>query len=210
MDFNQFYQLSSQDTRDMFYASPSMDIDSYKLFRGELELDFPIKFYPNIGKKVYDVVGSGYASFYLFSSKAINVLVANKITGWKTYPCELYGWDKKRIDGYSVFSVTGRCAPVDWSKSEKFIKDPYVLGGGAANMLRGIYFGLDAWDGSDIFTADGTAFTFVTQKVRDLLLKNKITNISLERVTEIEILAPLPKETDPDILDKANRFFGLE
>ena len=184
--------------------------DDYKLFRGELELDSPVKFYPNVGKKPYDLVGSGWAIFHLFSSKIINILVENHITGWKIYPCELYGLDGKMIEGYSIFSVTGRCAPIDWTKSEKFIKDPYIIGGGAADMIRGIYFGLDSWDGSDIFTAEGgTAFTFVTQKVRDLLIKNKVTNILLERVTEMEILAPQSKEIDPCTVDKANRFFGL-
>lgn len=208
MDFNQFYYLSEKVTRDAFCASSGKNIDDYKLFRGEIELDSPIKFYPNIGKKIYDAVGSGYALFYLLSNRITEVLTTHNITGWKTYSCELYGWDGKRVEGYSIFSVTGRSGPIDWSNSEKFIKDPYVPGGGAADMLRGIYFGLDAWDGSDIFTAEGgTAFTFVTQKVRDLLLFNKITNISLERVTEIEILAPQPKEIPLDTLDKIRRIF---
>ncbi|MDR2037436.1 MAG: hypothetical protein LBQ60_05890 [Bacteroidales bacterium] len=88
MDFKQFYQLSNKDTRGMFYASSKDDLDSYKLFRGELELNSPIKFYPNIGKKIYDVVGTGYAVFDLFSSNIINVLVENQITGWKTYPLD--------------------------------------------------------------------------------------------------------------------------
>jgi hypothetical protein len=208
MDFNQFYQLSNKGVRGSFCALSGMDIDSNKLFRGELVLDYPMKFYPNIGKKIYDIAGSGYAIFDLFSNRTISILEDNQITGWKTYPCELYGWDRNRIEGYSIFSVTGRCAPIDWSKSEKFIKDFYVPGGGAADMLRGVYFGLDAWDGSDIFTAEGTVFTFVTQKVRDLLLKNNITNVLLKRVTEIEILAPQSKEITPDTLDKINRLFG--
>jgi hypothetical protein len=210
MDFNQFYQLSNKDTKGMLYASSGKDIDSYKLFRGELELDAPVKFFPNIGKKVYDVVGSGYALFDLFSSKITNTLAECKITGWKTYPCELYGWDGKKIEGYSIFSVTGRCGPIDWSKSEKFVKDPYVPGGRAAPMQKGVYFGLDTWDGSDIFTAEGgTAYTFVNQKVRDLLFKNKITNILLKRVTEVEIL-DLPKEISPDRLKKIHRIFGAD
>ena len=188
MDFTKLYSIYDEDLKGALYIQPKNQFDHYKIFRGELELIFPIIFYPNIGKKAYDLVGSGYAGLNLFSSKIINMLKENKITGWKTYPCEIYDWDNNKLEGYSIFSVTGRCSAIDYSKSEKFIKQPYSPKGRPVNALRGLYFESGSWDESDIFTPEDSMFSIVTEKVKELFEENKITNIKFERITGIEIL----------------------
>jgi hypothetical protein len=204
MNYNQIYDFRDRDARGAYNATEFTDIinDHVKVFKGDAVIHTAPKFEYHFGKNLYDLVAIGYASLYLLSDKVTNLLQEHQITGWKTYPAILYDKQGKEIEDYSIFSVTGRCGPIDWSKSKKFVKDPYVPGGSAADMLRGIYFDWDTWDGSDIFTAEGTLYTFVTQKIRDLLVKNKVTNILLNRITEIEMLAPstIPAEENPEVI----------
>jgi hypothetical protein len=206
IDYNQIYDFHDRDTRGAYNATLAIDqapFDNVKLFRGELIVNTPFKFGYHFGAKIYDLVAIGFAGLYLLSDRVTNLLRDHQITGWKTYPAKLYDKKGNEFGGYSIFSVTGRCGPIDRSKSEKFIKDPYVPGGGAANMLRGTYPDLSTWDGNDVFTANGgTAYTFVTKKVRDLLVKNKATNILMEKLTEIEqIDHTIPIEVSQESMD---------
>lgn len=207
MDYDQFYIFQDKDTRGAYHVVRSMQqsqFDDYKLFRGELEISSPIKFSYLMGKNLYDLVGMGYAIIHLLSNRVTNVLKEHQITGWKTYPIIMYDRKGGEIKDYSIFSITGRCGSIDFSRSEKFIKDPYVPGGGRAELLKGLYFDLNSWDGSDIFTAEGgTAFTFVTKKVRNLLVKYKATNILMTKLPEFEILAPtMPTDIDEKVLQQ--------
>lgn len=186
MDYSQFYLLSDKGLRGAYYVLPETTLEDYKLFRGETDLDSPIRFYPNVGKKRYDLIGSGYAGLDLFSNRVINKLVEHKISGWKTYACEVYDWDNDLIEDYSLFSVTGRCSVIDYSKSEKIIIQPFTPQGKPTEGIRGLYFDLASWDGADIFTPESSKLTFVTEKVKRLFEKNRFTNIQFKRITEFE------------------------
>jgi hypothetical protein len=186
MNYSQFYLLSDKGLRGALYVLPKTTLEDYKLFRGETELDSPIKFYPNVGEKAYDLVGSGYAGLDLFSIKIINMLNEQKISGWKTYPCELYDRGSNMIEGYFIFSVTGRCSAIDYSKSEKIMIQPYTPQGKPVEGIRGLYFDADSWDGTDIFTPKNSKLTFVTERVKRLFEKNRFTNIQFKKITEFE------------------------
>ncbi len=45
--------------------------------------------------------------------------------------------------------------------------------------------GEETWDGSDLFPPEGTAHVLMTEPVRDALLELGVTNIALERTSEI-------------------------
>ncbi len=45
--------------------------------------------------------------------------------------------------------------------------------------------GEETWDGSDLFVPEGTAHVLMTEPVRDALLELGVTNIALERTSEI-------------------------
>ena len=184
MDYNQFYILSDSDLKDALYVLPNNQLEDYKLFKGELELTSPIIFYPNIGKKANDLIGSGYAGLNLFSSKITSMLMEHYITGWKTYPCEIYDWNSNKIEGYTIFSITGRCGILDFSKSEKVMMPPLGPKGKSIEGLKGLYFEPDSWDGADIFTPEGTKLIFVKEKVKKLFEENSITNITFKKITE--------------------------
>lgn len=185
MDYNNIYSLSDKDLRGAINLLPCNKMDYYKLFRGEVDDIGSVLFQINYGDKRYDIVNTGYAGLYLFSDKVISLLSENEINGWGTYPCQIKGTNLK---GYSVFTVTGRCNEIDYSKSERFMKQPYSPNGKAIEALKGLYFDIDTWDKSDIFTPTNSVFTFITEKVNILFRKNKITNLKLEQITEVEII----------------------
>jgi hypothetical protein len=205
------YILENKDIRGTYISTPihrKMPIDDIKLLKGESDIDVPIKFGYLLGKNIYDLVSTSYATLYLLSDRTTDLLREHKITGWKTYPAILYDRKGDEIKGYSIFSVTGRSGDIDWSKSEKFIKDPFVPGGRAANMLIGLYPHMRSWDGSDVFLAEGRGFIFITKRVRDLLVKHKVTNILLTKVTEFEIREPIkPEDIDEEAI---RRIFKLD
>jgi hypothetical protein len=186
--YSQFYLLSQAGLKDCLYVSLRVyeNMNDYKIFRGELELGIPIQFQTNIGKKVYDVIPTGFPGLDLFSNKIIGTLVEDKISGWKTYPCEIYDRGNNRIEGYSIFSVTGRCSAIDYSKSKKIMIQPFTLQGKPVEGIRGLYFDPDSWDGKDIFTPENSKFTFVTERVKKLFEKYRITNIQFKKITEFE------------------------
>jgi len=203
MNYNHIYQLSDNDSRDAFNACGSnSNIEHEKLFKGEVKLDILLNFRYNYGGEQYDLINTGFAGLYLFSDKVIKLLTDNKVKGWMTYPCMLFDKLGKEILGYSFFAVIGRCGPIDWQKSEMYLKQ-YTPTGRPAETYKGLYFGLDTWDGSDIFSPEGTLYTFISEDVKNILESNEVSNISFERITEIETLVPNKQmNIDPEIIKR--------
>ena len=189
MEYNQIFELFDENLKGAFNAAPIYsNFDKYMLFRGEIYSREIYHFKHNIGKKLYDLANSGYAGLNLFSAKMIKILEDNNVTGWKTYPCILTNKKGDKIDDYYVFSVTGRCGPLDLSMSKKFLKQPYSPTGKPVDALKGLYFDINTWDKSDIFTPEGTMFSFVTRNLMEILVKEKVTNIKFEKITDIEVI----------------------
>lgn len=55
---------------------------------------------------------------------------------------------------------------------------------GASNLQ----FWPETWDGSDLFSPEGSRLVIVTQAVCDALVKAKVTNARMKRITEVEML----------------------
>jgi len=197
MEDTNLYILNDKNVRGSALA---YNVDKTDMETGKLNFRFSNSF----GNKYYDLIFYRVSSF-LFSSKIINLLLANNITGWKAYPAIIYDKKDNIIDGYSLFEVIGKCNAIDWNKSEKF-KKQFVPNAPFADMLRGIYPDLSTWDGSDIFMAEDKLFLFVTEKVKGVFTKNKITNVEIIKSTEFEILKPV-LQADAKMEEKATLFF---
>ena len=50
----------------------------------------------------------------------------------------------------------------------------------------GVEFDVETWDGSDFFCAEGTFAIMCTERMKNILEENKITNLKLGRNDEIE------------------------
>lgn len=148
-------------------------------------LTFPIEYKHESGTKFRDMIDTGYPYLHLVSDVVIKVLEDNRITGWKTFPITIEDKKGNIINGYNGFSVVGKCGPIDYTKSE-IITKRLVPNGPLVDFYKGMHVGLDKWDGSDFFMPGDTAF-IITEKVRDLFVSNKFSNMRFENLADKEL-----------------------
>ena len=115
------------------------------------------------------------------------VLEDNHLTGWQTFAVRVLTKKGEEISGYHGLSITGRCGKIDYSKSEVITKR-LVPEGPLAKFYKGLHVGLDKWDGSDFFLPEKYLGTIVTSRVAEILKREKLTNVRLENLADIEIL----------------------
>lgn len=183
-----FYDFSSKMSMATFLAFPFniRDDEKNKLIYGEFEgIKFPVVFKQDSGKKLHDMLDTGYVSLYLISEKMKNIFEENNLMGWQTFPIIVLDKKGKEVKGYHGFSVTGRCGPVDYTKCE-IIEKRLVPTGPICKFYRGLYIGLDKWDGNDFFIPEGTIGIRITTKAADVIKKNKLTNVTMDNLADIE------------------------
>ncbi len=194
MEIKDFFYFGSKISSSIFQAS-SIGLekdengtdDEDNLIRGTYDdIDFPIIFKQDYGKKLADILGTGWPALYLISDRMKDILEDHQITGWKTFPIKLYDKKKNEILGYHGFSVTGRCGPIDYQKAE-IVDRQRVPGGPIYQVYKGLYIGLDKWDMTDFFIPDATLFIITTKKLKSLLTHNKITNLEFKNINDIEV-----------------------
>lgn len=153
-------------------------------------INFPLIFNYYSGQKLKDILDTGTISLYLISDNLKEILEKHKLTGWKTYPVKIYDKNSKEIKGYHGFSITGRCGPIDYAKSE-ISKKQSVPNGPISKYYKGLNVGLSEWDNSDLFIPKGCFNTIMTEKTTDILRENKISNIKFENLAEMEMWEPI-------------------
>ena len=195
MEIIDFFRFNSKLLASTFQAHPinldkqnknSKLFDYHKLIIGDYEgINFPVVFKQHYGNKFQDVLDTGHAGLFLISDRMNSILNDNSLTGWKTFPIKLLNKNDIEITGYYGFSVIGRCGPVDYSKC-KIIEKQLVPNSPISKYYKGLYVGLDEWDGSDFFLPKNTFGTVISSKAAEILKKNKLTNIQLTNLAEIE------------------------
>lgn len=190
LDFKKLFRMSEGCTYGALHLVPrdkAMSPDGARqILRGEITPQYPIVLDYSMGGKPRDVIGTGMVHIKAFADRAIETLREGGFTGWTTYPVEIYGKNKERIEGYQGFAVTGRCGPIDDSKSPLESREPRVPGGRRVQRRVGMYFDPQTWDGSDIFMAEQWGCVFVVERVKLTLEKIKVKNFSFTRLTEVE------------------------
>ncbi len=188
---NEFYRFQSQMIKSSFHACLDEvydhELDSErKLLMGLYDgFSFPVLFKQStdFGNKLCDIIGTGTAYLYLISENIKKVLEVNKLRGWKTFELELLDKKGNEIRGYHGLSITGRCGPIDYEKSEIFEKQT-VPNGPVTKYYKGLHVGLDKWDGTDFFLPEGNLGIIITKKAADIIKKNKLTNIDLTNLED--------------------------
>ena len=144
----------------------------------------PLRFVQYEGKEWYDLVGSQYASLQLFSTRILAAFSAAGVTGWQGAPVVVASKSRKPVSNYALLVVTGRSGRLDNSLS---VQTDWLLRGKPTGkkVWKGLYFEDGTWDGSDVFAPSGTAFFFVTSKVKAVLEREQATNIRLEPLSEV-------------------------
>ena len=199
MSIENFYTFSSKLSSSAVQVSPvglkefhpidpnkNYLFDEHKLIQGDYNnISFPVVFKQEYGKKLQDVLETGWAGLYLISYNMKVVLEDNDLTGWKTFETKVLDEQGQEIQGYHGLSITGRCGKIDYSQSE-VIEKRLVPEGPLGKYYRGLYVGLDEWDGSDFFLPEKNFGTVITNRAAGILKKNKFTNIRLENLADIE------------------------
>jgi hypothetical protein len=196
MNIEDFFDFSSKFVSTTFHAyavglrsgNDFGDIgDGLRLVTGYYDtISFPVTFKHEYGKKFHDVLDTGRASLFLISDRMKSVLEKNALSGWQCFPISLLDKKGSEIEGYQGLSVTGRCGPIDVSKSE-IIQKRLVPNGPLCTYYKGFYVGLDEWDGSDFFLPKYSYGTIISAKAADVIRSNKLTNIQLKTLADIEI-----------------------
>lgn len=182
----EFFDFGSQPVSSTIQAHlTDLSIDHLKLIKGNYQgINFPIIFKQEYGNKLYDILDTGCAGFFLISERMRKILEENNLTGWIVFPIKLYDKKGKEITGYHGFSVIGHSGPTSYEKSE-IIEKRKVANGPLCKYYKGVI--VDNWDGSDFFTPEGTYETFITKKAAEILTKFKITNVYLENLADQEM-----------------------
>ncbi|GAP11842.1 hypothetical protein BECAL_03036 [Bellilinea caldifistulae] len=197
LDYNKLYRLDDPLASRPFRLSDEGYSDwltkgqAIELFRGRLKLDTPLRLGAYRGGQVTDFLWSGLIPLVCISERVVELLRMNNITGWATYPVEVHGRKGEPLPGYHGFAVTGSECQRDRSRSQILTRQA-VPGGEPFQVYRGLYFDEADWDGSDIFLIRNHGIV-VTQKVRNLLKKSKVTNVQLIPLVEVEIDVYLDK-----------------
>ena len=194
MQIKDFFRFSD-DTNTVTFRAGALDLkddeegvnDRDRLIIGKYEgITFPVVFKQFQGKKLLNILGTGWPGLYLISDKTKTVLEENHLTGWKTFPIKLYDKKENEILGYHGFSVTGRCGPIDYQKAE-IVDRQRIPTGPVFKAYKGLYIGLDKWDGSDFFIPDKTLFRIVTTNAANILKKDKTLNAELTNCADFEM-----------------------
>jgi hypothetical protein len=187
MNATKFYVLLDKDTKGALNATIGLPkVPTLDLFHGKY---FPAGILPLTkfcGNRNLDLVNASNGLF-LLSNRVIEIFKNNHITGWKSLPAEIHMGKGEIISDYSFLTIISKLVKIDYEKSERVIKQPFTPAGKPIWINRGLPFDINGWDGSDIFSAENSLFTLITEKVQNLLIENKCTNIRVEKTTEIEL-----------------------
>jgi hypothetical protein len=191
LDFSRFYELYDPVASRPLRLSPEGYSDwlttdqAIELFRGRLRLDTPSRLGAYMGDQAMDFLWSGLIPLVCMLDRVVDILRTNNITGWSTYPVEVYGRKGELLFGYYGFAVTGSECRRDRSRSQVITKQA-VPGGKPFEVYKGLYFYEEGWDGSDIFIVRKYGGTVVTDKVYKILRRAKVTNVKLIPLPEVE------------------------
>ena len=110
----------------------------------------------------------------------------NGITGWSTYPVEVYDRKGSLMPGYHGFAITGGSCDQDYDRS-LMIEKMRPSGEKKGKYFKGVYFDESQWDGSDMFWVGGRrGKSIVVDKVFRLFRKYKIQNVQFTPLADVE------------------------
>lgn len=125
------------------------------------------------------------------NQRVISMLTDAKISGWTTFPVNLFEDAQREVDGYVGLAFTGRCNWISFDRREEALIHRPNRSGGQTRYFRGLKFDRESWDGSDFFMdADAkTGWVLVTEQVKRIFEAGKVKNCELEPLDKIEMIA---------------------
>lgn len=136
------------------------------------------------------VVWTGMASPIVVHENVLEILIREKLTGWRVYPVHVFAKSGQEVPNYSGLAIFGRCEPRDLSRSTIMLKQ---YPGGWIPHFKGHFFDDDSWDGHDFFmeapdeTGHVTAHRFATERAVKVLARHRVRNLRFERLTDVTV-----------------------
>ncbi len=177
---NRPFRLRDRDT-----SPPLTWEETRRISLGQKVVSPALEFDIASGKQTTDFLWSQSIHLVCISERLMALLTVNEITGWSTYPVEIFDRKGNPLPGYHGFAVTGPVCDLDRSRSEIVDKPPPTPQGQGYQVYRGLYFDESQWDGSDMFWVE-RADPVVTEKVFQLFKRNKISNVRFIRLDQDE------------------------
>lgn len=183
--YKEYYKLSDLDTKQCTWlehfpdpqikypqilTDPTETVRTYKIRKGGLVWT--------------DLLFCGWPSLCVVSERIR--LNLDGTTGIQFHPVAILDKKLSLVDhSYYGFHITGRCGSLIKSLRKEEIARSIPEGPEYVKKV-GLYFDPNAWDGSDFFCPDGTAYIIVSKKVANILDQSQFSNIRLQPITEVE------------------------
>jgi hypothetical protein len=187
VDFSRIYEMDHAFRPSVFHFEAVSDIgNSEAILKGAEEPRAKLAFRAMKGTRPADLMGTTLLSLRLISQRCADLLLDNRFTGWRTHPVHLRDKRGDAIEGYHCLVITGRAGSIDASRSRIELDPPPVPRGAATYVEIGMYFDPDSWDGSDIFVPQGTTAICVSERVKDAVERERITNVQFTALSEFQ------------------------
>lgn len=162
-----FYLFSDPvERRALRIASTNLDREqSLRLVRRNELPPFPVEASATDGTELRDALWPSSIAPVVVRGRFVDLLVSEGLSGWETYPVELFDRKGGSIPGYEGFLTVGRCGPLI-RPADRYRFDPAT------------------WDGSDFFRASDNGTTFITARARRALLVANVRNVELHALEE--------------------------
>ena len=155
------------------------------LSKKRLYLIDEIELVPSFGNTLYEFLWSTYPEIVCISSKLVDLFSQAKFTGWDALPIKISDPNQKLHDYYYRFMVTGPSLELEVSRMTLEDRPAPTPTGRPYKVYKGYFFNESKYDGSDFFLIRNSYF--VSDRVKEILKKNKIKNILLTPILDIEI-----------------------
>lgn len=160
-------------------------LDLNALSRGESRTKRSIQFDAAQGSKATNILWTQLVTPVCVSGRVIRILSENEVSGWSTYPVEVFDPGGELLADYHGLVVTGGVCDADYSRSAVITKPPPAPRGKSYDVYKGLFFDEDQWDGSDMFWVGGVRV--VVEKVKTVFEKSGIENVAFTPLPEREI-----------------------
>lgn len=162
---------------DGFVVEPEGIRDPWRILRGEERPLTAIRCRWVLGRGTPRQVVWTNAGIPIMADGLVTILRERKLTGWGTYPVEVYGRKGERIPGYVGLVCLGRCGPRDMRRSvDKLVQYPARL----ARKRVGLFFDPESWDGSDFSMLEGSGFIIVTVAAKSVIEESGVGRQTVE------------------------------
>lgn len=183
MNLSNFYILEEKATRGAVNLYPRDKIDYNQIFKNQIIPDFKLSYFVSSGKKFYDFLPTSTGYGLLISNRIVELFLEHNFNGWFAIPTEIL---KHEDYSYSFLSICGKSGPLDLNKFE-LIEKPLIPGMKKPLVVKkGMSFDINTWDGSSIFSPEGTLHTIITEEVKNVLEARKATNVSMYKLIDYE------------------------